>query len=271
MLEYTQADVNIAGINTHYYRTGGDKPPFILLHGATDNGLCWTPVAEQISGEYDVIMPDAQGHGLSDRLDPEFTYGRHTAQVVALVQELNISKPVIMGHSMGADTAVNIAVTHTSLPRAIILEDPPWGPLEPPELENAEDNQVEDFREALIGLNKLTLEEIIEEGRKLNPLWSEEERLCWAKAKQQFDPTLFSKPIINLRSYEELVPGLKCPTLLITADEGIVSEATAKHAAELWKSEKPFRWVRIKGAGHNIRREQFEAYCQAVTDFLQEL
>ena len=46
MFEYTQGCVKVNEINIHYYCTGGDKPPFILLHGASDNGLCWTPVAE---------------------------------------------------------------------------------------------------------------------------------------------------------------------------------------------------------------------------------
>ena len=271
MLEYTDGYVNNNGVKIHYYRTGGYKPPFILLHGATDNGLCWTPVAEMLSAQYDVIMPDAQGHGLSDRLDSGFSYERHTDQVVSLVQELEKINPIIMGHSMGADTAVNIAVTHPSLPKAIILEDPPWGPLLPPVPENEEEQPAEDFREQLSRLGKLPLEEIIEEGRKRDPSWSEEERLVWAKAKQQFDPSLFSKPVINPRSYEDLVPEIRCATLLIFADAGIVTEATAKHAAELWKSDKPFHWVQIKGAGHNIRREQYQAFTQALTKFLKEL
>ena len=69
MLIYTEGDVNINGIRVHYYRIPGNGSPFILLHGATDNGLCWTPVAEDLAGQYDVIMVDAQGHGLSDRLE----------------------------------------------------------------------------------------------------------------------------------------------------------------------------------------------------------
>jgi len=30
------------GISMHYTRTGGDKPPVILLHGLMTNGLCWS-------------------------------------------------------------------------------------------------------------------------------------------------------------------------------------------------------------------------------------
>jgi pimeloyl-ACP methyl ester carboxylesterase len=271
MLKYTDGYLKLDGISIHYYRTSGSKPPFILLHGATDNGLCWTPIAELLSERYDVIMPDAQGHGLSARLDPAFTFKKHTDQVVGLARELGLKKPVIMGHSMGAGTAANGAVEHPALPKAIIMEDPPWGapPISKPTEE--EIKQGEAFRNRLIGFSKLTLEQILAEGRKLDPGWSEAERLLWAKAKQQFDPSLFSTMVINPQSYKELVPEIKCPTLLIIAENGIVTADVAKNAAKLWKSKQPFKWVQIKNATHNIRRDQFAAYKEALLSFLQSI
>ncbi len=273
MFEYTDDYIVTEGIKIHYYRTGGGKPPFVLLHGATDDGLCWTPVAELLAEQYDVIMPDAQGHGLSDRLDPDFTFRRHIDQVVALISELDIKKPIIMGHSMGADTAVNIAVTYPSLPKAIILEDPPWAAPEPPESEKNEEaiKQGEAFRDFLIGLGKRTLDEVIAEGRATNAGWSEAEIVPWAKAKRRFDTSLFSKPIVNQRSYEELVPEINCPTMLVIADSGIVTAAVAENASRLWKSQQPFQWFQIKGAGHCIRRERFEEFCGKLFCFLQAL
>jgi len=53
------------GIHQHYYRTGGDKPSLILLHGFSENGLCWSRVAKALEQDNDVIMVDARGHGLS--------------------------------------------------------------------------------------------------------------------------------------------------------------------------------------------------------------
>ena len=49
------------GTKLHYYRTGGPKPPLVLLHGITDDGLCWAPVAghnirrEQFSKYIEVV------------------------------------------------------------------------------------------------------------------------------------------------------------------------------------------------------------------------
>ena len=52
--------------------TGGNKPPLILLHGLMTNGVCWKGFAHVLEKEYDVIMPDARGHGNSSV--PDFGY-----------------------------------------------------------------------------------------------------------------------------------------------------------------------------------------------------
>ncbi len=51
------------GIRIHYLRTGGGKPPAVLLHGLMGSGACWTLLARALEGEFDVVMPDARGHG----------------------------------------------------------------------------------------------------------------------------------------------------------------------------------------------------------------
>jgi len=272
MLKYNEGYLTAKGIKLHYYRTGGNKPPIMLLHGATDNGLCWARIAEVLAAQYDVIMLDAQGHGLSDKLDPAFSYESHVNQVAALAAELGLKKPVIMGHSMGADTAAGVAVAYPTLPRAIVLEDPPWAPPgPPPSTKPSPDDDGFKFAERLIGFTKMSLEDIIKDGKKMDPSWIDEDRLAWAKAKQQFDASLFERMVINPRSYDEQVVGIKCPTLLIIAEQGIVSQDTAQNAAKLWKSQQPFKWVQIKGATHNIRRDNFNDYRDAVLSFLNAL
>jgi hypothetical protein len=75
-----EGNVIIDGITIHYYRSGGKKPPILLLHGATDDGLRWGRTSQKLADRYDVIMPDAQGHELSDRLGPDFSFKNHTKQ-----------------------------------------------------------------------------------------------------------------------------------------------------------------------------------------------
>jgi pimeloyl-ACP methyl ester carboxylesterase len=255
MLNYSEGDFKAGKVKIHYYRTGGGKPPFILLHGATDNGLCWARVAAALAPDYDVVMPDAQGHGLSDRIAVDFSPGSSGDQVVALANGLSLKKPAIMGHSMGAGTAADVASRYPSLPGALILEDPGWGMPTPGAADTEEGRKRMD---------------ILAESRKTDPSWSEEDRVPWAVAKRQFDLSMFSEGARSQRSYTEIVPLIDCPTLLICAEKGIVTAEVAKDAARLWKSKKPFRWVRIMDAGHNIRREKFQEFMAAVNSFLRE-
>jgi N-formylmaleamate deformylase len=216
-------------------------------------------------------MPDAQGHGLSDRIDVDSTPDSSGEQIAALVKGLGLNRPIIMGHSMGAGTTADVASSYPSLPGAIILEDPGWGmlpPVAPPDSEQAR-KRTNDFRARSASFRDRSLEDILAESREIDPGWSEEDRVPWAIAKQQFDQSMFSRGVISRRSYTEIVPLIDCPTLLIYAEKGIVTPEVAENAAKLWKSKKPFRWVRIMGAGHNIRREKFQEFLTAVSNFLR--
>jgi N-formylmaleamate deformylase len=272
MMKYTEADLTIKGVKIHYYRTGGKKPPFILLHGMSDSGLCWTPIAEVLSEKYDVIMPDLQGHGLSNRIDAAFTFESHMNQVVGLVKALRLKKPLIMGHSLGAGTAVNVAANHPGLPRAIILEDPAWSTPSSLSRSQAEANKMtQDFKQIFSGIQQKTAAELLTECRNTNPNWSETESKPWAESKLQFDIAYFNLLGMNPSSYTELMPKIKCPVLLVLAENGINPRETAEDIAQLWKSKHPFKWVQIKGATHNIRRDKFQEFQDALFGFLKEI
>jgi N-formylmaleamate deformylase len=271
MSDFKEGDVTIDGVKIHYYRSGGKKPPIVMLHGVSDTGLCWTRAANALSDKYDVIMVDAQGHGLSDRAGKNFTFEHHTSQTAFLIKALGLKKPVVMGHSMGAGTAASVAADYPDIPGAVILEDPPWSETAPhPRNPDEAKTMQQDFRTMFTDLKKRRVQDIIIEGKKMNPLWTEEELLPWAASKKQFDLDIFNSVVISPHPFEETVVKIQCPTLLITAENGGVSQETAEKIAGIWKAKAPYRWVRIKGAGHNIRRENFTAYMEAVEKFLEE-
>ena len=267
MVEYTRGFVKSDGINTHYYRTGSGASTIILLHGASDNGACWGPTAELLAEQYDVVMPDALGHGRSDRLGADFTQAKFNRQVVGLVKELKIEKPVIIGHSMGAGTAVSLAAEYPDLPGGIVLEDPAWRATETNDEEARK--QRDAFVNVFIEYSKLTREELIAEGRKSNPGWSEEEFAPWAESKLQFDTSLFSY-MRGGPSFTDLIPKITCPGFLITSEGGIVPDEMAGHATSMWEAEQPLEWIKIDGAGHNIRREQFGVFTKELLRFLKK-
>src|SRR3982074_2513917 len=102
MTHWFSGDVITNKIKIHYYRTGGDKRPLVLSHGATDSGLCWSRVARTLESEYDVIMPDSRGHGLSDAPETGYSSADHAADLAGLIRALGLEQPAVGGHSMGA-------------------------------------------------------------------------------------------------------------------------------------------------------------------------
>ena len=127
MPSWQSAHIEANGLKLHYTRTGGDKPPVVLAHGFSDAGLCWTPVAEALAADYDIIMVDARGHGLSDAPAQGYGTAEQAGDLAGVITGLALKRPALLGHSMGAATILAMAGLHPELPGAILLEDPPRG------------------------------------------------------------------------------------------------------------------------------------------------
>src|SRR5207302_5498122 len=112
MASWPAGDIEVNGLRLHYTRTGGARPPVVLAHGVTDDGLCWAPVAEALAPEYDVIMVDARGHGRSDAPEQGYDPATQAADLAGVIAALNLQKPFVLGHSMGAATTLVMAGTY---------------------------------------------------------------------------------------------------------------------------------------------------------------
>ena len=260
---WTEGSVTVDGLEFHYTRTGdGSKPSLVLLHGFSDKGLCWLPVARDLEADYDVVMPDAKGHGLSARIQPGQQLD-HATDMAGLITALGLEKPVVGGHSMGGLTATEMGARYPNLISGLILEDPAWIDPSPDDVPLRQNP----FFEWLTNLDKLSLAEVIAFGKTANPLWSDDEFPAWAASKQQLDKTIFE--VVNIRKpWREFVSAFTVPALLVTADvtmNAIVSAATAQEAASLSPN---LQIAHVPNAGHNIRRENYAAFMQAVWAFL---
>jgi pimeloyl-ACP methyl ester carboxylesterase len=271
--EWSSGDVVANGIKIHYYRTGGDRPPLVLSHGATDNGLCWTRVARALEAEFDVIMPDARGHGLSDAPEGDYSAAARAADLAGFIAALRLDKPAVGGHSMGAGTTLRLVADYPDVARCAILEDPGFrnaaaadGPPDP----EAEARRAR-ARQNAAALKALGREGIIARGRQQRPEWVEEEFGPWADSKLQVSERFSGAARGAERpDWRELLPKVTCPVLLITADPergGIVTPEMAEEAQRLLPS---LQAVRLRGAGHSVHREQFDAFLHAVRTFLAE-
>jgi pimeloyl-ACP methyl ester carboxylesterase len=68
--------------------------------------------------------------------------------------------------------------------------------------------------------------------------------------------------------WQQLLPKVQCPLLLITSDPDKGSIVTPEAAAEAKRLLPGLQVARLPGAGHNIRREQFEAFMATVQQFI---
>jgi pimeloyl-ACP methyl ester carboxylesterase len=222
-----------------------------------------------LEGEYDLIMYDARGHGLSDAPETGYAPEEHVADLVGLVDALGLERPALIGHSMGAANVALAAATHPGLAHCATLEDPPWRNVHDVE-EHA--TMIDAWRASIIDRKSWTRERLITEAHASNPTWSDADLGPWADAQLQVDPAVFSWGDVRSRRapWQGLARKFSCPVLLITGDPGlgaIVSPEIAQEAAGLCDT---LEVAHIPGAGHCIRREQFELYVEAVQAFLRE-
>jgi pimeloyl-ACP methyl ester carboxylesterase len=273
MLRVTSEFVVSNSVNIHYYRTGVAKPPFVLAHGITDDGLCWTPVAEVLSHDYDVIMVDARGHGKSQAPADGYTLRNLGTELAGVIQALKLEKPILLGHSMGAITSLVLAGRFPDLPKAILLEDPPpfW-------MYSEDHTRNEDVVHELIvwihSNKRKTRDELAAEYRTNNATWPDAEMDPWVNSKHRYSLNIaaLARPadLISI-DFPHLLQQITCPVLFISADVAKGAAAGEEDIAKMKEMLPHMQTVPVADAGHNIRRERFNYYMDVVQNFLAEL
>ena len=95
------------GLRLHVREWGKpDGPPILFIHGWSQNHLCWAKQYESaLADEFRLVAYDLRGHGMSEApLEPEhYTDGELWADdVAAIIDELRLDRPVLVGWSYGA-------------------------------------------------------------------------------------------------------------------------------------------------------------------------
>jgi pimeloyl-ACP methyl ester carboxylesterase len=269
MTKWYEDNIKTNGIQLHYTRTGGDKPPVVLAHGFSDDGLCWTPVAQKLEADYDVIMVDARGHGRSDAPEEGYNPTVMSADLAGVITGLGLNKPAVLGHSMGGSTTMALAGTYPDIPGAIIIEDSGARNYFSEDTPEARERR-KHWHDRIINLQSKTHEGLIDHARSDTPTWSEAELEPWANAKLRFNLNALNRQGADEVDWPKILKGITCPALLLTADNDRGAGVTPERAAEMQEIVPQLQVVNISGAGHNIRREQFAPYMQAISTFLAQ-
>lgn len=122
--------VRTNGINMAVYEAGSG-PAVILLHGFPGLAFTWRhQIPALVAAGYRVIVPDLRGYGLSDAPTEIESYdiAHLTADVVGLLDALDIKKAVFIGHDWGGLLAWQMALLHEARVAGVVSANTPFTP-----------------------------------------------------------------------------------------------------------------------------------------------
>ncbi len=287
---WSEGDVLANGIRQHYYRIGADseKPPLLLLHGFTENGPCWSRVANALAPQYDVIMLDARGHGRSAGPETGYSQALLTQDVVTAITALDLRHPIVFGYSNGAVTAAQVAAAAPELVRAVVVEDPPWSeaPWRPQATQAGAGEPWPGYTAWYnawvnwhIALRTQTLEERIAASQQFLPPgaldWPGEELATHLEAQAQFNLDVLDHvpPLPVKAPWRATVEQITCPILLLTAGGDRMPSVSPQEVERINATWRHGQHVAFPDATHFLHHElqgaQFERFISVLNTFLR--
>jgi pimeloyl-ACP methyl ester carboxylesterase len=102
--------------------SGGEGKPVVLVHGLGFGQRSWDRVAPRLRAEgLRVVSYDLRGHGGSD-VSGDYSPSAFEADLAAVLEQLRLEKPVLVGHSLGATIALDYAASHKSCAGVVCVE-----------------------------------------------------------------------------------------------------------------------------------------------------
>jgi pimeloyl-ACP methyl ester carboxylesterase len=110
-------------LRMHTLDWGGSGPPLLLLHGLSSSARIWDFVAPILTQHFHVIAVDQRGHGLTDVPEDAYSFDEVTGDITALLDHLDVERPIVVGHSWGGGVAVQFAADFPTRTPGIVLVD----------------------------------------------------------------------------------------------------------------------------------------------------
>lgn len=128
--------VSVNGVSLEV-RSGGAGLPLLLLHGFTGRGSGWAAHLPALRAFRRTVIVDLLGHGRSDApADPaRYAVPRQADDLAALLRSLGGAPADVLGYSMGARIALQLALDHPAVVGRLVLESPSAGLADPGERE----------------------------------------------------------------------------------------------------------------------------------------
>lgn len=267
--------VRVRGLELHYIERGQGEP-LILLHGGQGDYLSWAPQMNVFCQHYRVISYSRRYHYPNNNPLASNYHSAYTEadDLAAFIGRLGLERVHLVGTSIGAFTALVLAIKHPQIVRSLVLVEPPvhnWAKDDP--------NGRSLYREFMTAIWKpaeaafkagdderamrILVDGFAGAGR-FDSLSPEGRAIAMRNSRFFKAATLSSDPFPHLS--KDKVKALSIPVLIVTGENTIplhrfVNEELARL---LPKADR----VTIPKAGHGSPRENPEAFNEAVISFL---
>jgi pimeloyl-ACP methyl ester carboxylesterase len=251
------------GIELSVAEYGTSGPPLLLLHGIGSRYVSWFPVFDQLAAHFRLIAPDFRGHGDSDKPNSGYLHSDYATDLDGLVEALEIERPSIIGHSLGAIVAYAWAGIYSSSAGKIVLEDPPTrtGPDDAALLDG------------WLTLASMTVDEAENYYRERYPDWTVDD--CYRRAisitstapgvfRELRDQSQTAGGIDRLSS----LPAVETPLLIVYGELTHGGMSAPEDVLRIENASPSARAVQIPGGGHSLHRDSTEAFLAAALPFL---
>lgn len=252
----------------HYLAWGTGRPaspPVVLLHANAGSAASWSRIGPALADRFQVYAPDLRGHGASVK-PPVGSYGLREAadDTLALLDALELTEPLLVGHSWGAAVALVLSTgteTHQPAPTlsGVVLEDPPAL------LSLTQQHQQLNDLTRAIALPADDLREIL---CVVHPDWQDIDIDSMVEGLQSANPRIARSLVSDGARSGPLLPllaRLTAPTLLLRADPahgGCLNTADWAQARRLLPPGCTA--LDLPGASHDIHRSQFHNFLHSL-------
>jgi pimeloyl-ACP methyl ester carboxylesterase len=245
----------------------GQGHPLVLIHGAMVNGAMFLlkSVAEELSKDYDVLIPDLRGHGGSKNMPGPYTTVQHAEDVKKLLDALNIKNAYVLGSSYGGVVAQQLTHMYPSVVSKLILD----GTFSYNKITVREKIEavIALFVLRLLGIRRLMqlAKHSPEPGYKNDPALKEEMQKMFSDS----DPKAATAVLKEAFTFDSRawVHNIRCPTLIIG---GLRSIAVPVHHTYFLHDKIKGSQIEIfEDAGHVPIWTHTESFISVVKNFLK--
>jgi esterase len=273
-----ERDLVVGGLRLHYLDWGmRDCSPLVFLHGGCLTAHSWDLVCLALRDDYHCVALDQRGHGDSE-WSSILDYGpeAHVRDIRGLVRKLGLTRPVLIGQSMGGLNAMAYASQTPDELAGVVFVDVA------PDVDWSGAQRIRDF---VIGDPRPgTVEEFVERARAFNPRRHREllrssllhnlrqlpdGSWTWKYDRRHLTSEFFASAKKIMDQLRGALDAITCPALVVRGAESDVLKET--QAAEFAATLPEGRWVTVDNSGHTVQGDNPRDLARVIRIFLDEI